>query len=351
MNVTLFPVLKEESHSMHVYCRELAGHLSKKISSRVFQPNDVPLPSFLNKPLNKWLLYIMQAKSAQRDLNHIVDHGYSHLLLSLDKKRTVVTCHDLHPLELPETVTWHTRKLFKKKMELMLQAGQIIATSQHTKQDIMKHFPEADESKITVVYNGVAEAFKRIPREEIAALKERFGISGKKVVLNISIPEPYKNISFLFNAFALLKDKDAVLVKVAGLLRSEQALLKKLGLGRRVVLVPFIPEKEVVKWYSATDIFVFPSLHEGFGFPVLEAMRCGCPVICSEAASLPEVAGKAALFVEPEDTNALASAIETVLASNALRKKMSQKGLEQARKFSWEKTARETEAVYTEVCE
>tara|TARA_Y100000310_G_C20697231_1_gene826565 strand:- start:3072 stop:4127 length:1056 start_codon:yes stop_codon:yes gene_type:complete len=346
MNVTLFSGLQGDGYSMHLYCRELAKSFSQDINVKIVHPPNMLLPSSLNKALSKWLFYLVKAGLKNSQINHILDHGYSHLLLALDKSKTVVTCHDLHPLELPNIVSGKTRNLFKKKIEIMLCAKKIIAVSEHTKQDILKHFPQTDPEKIVVIPMGVSESFKRLKPKEIKAAKQKFGLTEKKIMLHVGQSLSYKNIQTLLTAFSSLKNENNVLVKVGGFSDNEKTLIKRSGVRDRIVSIPFVSENELVELYNIADVFVFPSLHEGFGLPVLEAMKCGCPIICSNTASLPEVTGEAALFTDPYDIPSISSGIEKILSTDSLRKKMRKASLKQAENFSWEKTSKKTEEVY-----
>ena len=126
-------------------------------------------------------------------------------------------------------------------------------------------------------------------------------------------------------------------------------VVESLGLVDEVVFTDFIPETDLPTYYSGAEAFVLPSLYEGFGFPVLEAMACACPVVTSDTSSLPEVVGEAGIMVDPQNTNSLAEAMSKVLTDSKLRDNMIRKGLEQAKRFSWEKAAEQTLEVYHKV--
>ncbi|MBA7667497.1 D-inositol 3-phosphate glycosyltransferase [subsurface metagenome] len=126
-------------------------------------------------------------------------------------------------------------------------------------------------------------------------------------------------------------------------------VINELNILGDVVFTDYVPQEDLPAYYSGAECLILPSFYEGFGFPPLEAMACGCPVIVSNRASLPEVTGEAAIKVDPYDTNGLASALEVVLTDDSLKRELVSKGLEHARQFSWEKAARETMAVYQSV--
>jgi glycosyltransferase involved in cell wall biosynthesis len=184
--------------------------------------------------------------------------------------------------------------------------------------------------------------------------RERFGLAGDcKVVLYVGGEGPRKNLPRLLRAFARVKAAlpGVKLIKAgaADLPAWHDRLLtlrSELALDDDVLFVNHLPEEDLVAFYNLADLFVFPSLYEGFGLPPLEAMACGAPVVCSDAASVPEVVGDAALTVDPHSVEELAAAMLRVLTEPDLREELRQKGLAQSQRFSWERTAQETIAIY-----
>ncbi|GAH85531.1 unnamed protein product, partial [marine sediment metagenome] len=179
-------------------------------------------------------------------------------------------------------------------------------------------------------------------------------------ILFVGSEHPRKNFAGLLEAFSRLKGeprfKELKLVKVgkaggqeADFRGQTMEVVSALGLVGEVIFTDFVPEADLPVYYSGAEVFVLPSVYEGFGFPPLEAMACGCPVVTSNTSSLPEVVGEAGIMVNPLDTDSLAEAMRQVLTDDKLRKEMVRKGLEQANKFSWEKVARETLEVYNQV--
>jgi glycosyltransferase involved in cell wall biosynthesis len=187
---------------------------------------------------------------------------------------------------------------------------------------------------------------------------EKRGIfSNEKCILYVGNEHPRKNVEGLVKAFYRLKKKyrrGLKIIKVGGSCwfgaRSRlNALVDALGLQRDLIFSEFASEEHLIALYNAADVFVFPSFYEGFGLPVLEAMACGCPVVASNTSSLPEVVGDAGILVNPYNINGLANAMYEVLANEGLREDLTKRGLARAKRFSWEKTARETLKVYQEV--
>jgi len=218
------------------------------------------------------------------------------------------------------------------------KAMRIIAVSQSTKDDLIEHLGIADE-RISVVYEGIDHSLFRPVSQRI--YKHPY-------ILFVGSEQPRKNFTTLLKAFSQLKSKprfkELKLVKVGsaggrGVDFREQTVgvVESLNLSSEVIFTDFVPEADLPAYYSGAEVFVLPSLYEGFGFPVLEAMACGCPVITSNTSSLPEVVGKAGIMVDPQNTDSLAQAMSQVLTNSELSNNMLRKGLEQAKRFSWER--------------
>jgi glycosyltransferase involved in cell wall biosynthesis len=198
------------------------------------------------------------------------------------------------------------------------------------------------------VLPGVDQVFRSVPADQVNAFREKQGITGR-FILHVGTLQPRKNVPVLLEAFSLSRAKGTVLV-LAGAKGWQYdeifAMTKDLGLERRVHFTGYVADQELPLWYNAADALVFPSIYEGFGMPVLEAMACGTPVIAARTSSIPEAGGEAALYFEPQDAAALARHIDSVLDDDRLAKHMQQSGLEQAEKFSWEQAGIETSQVY-----
>ncbi|MBA7496025.1 D-inositol 3-phosphate glycosyltransferase [subsurface metagenome] len=230
------------------------------------------------------------------------------------------------------------------------KATRIIAVSQATKNDLM-HYLDIPDERISVIYEGVdRKIFQPISRR----------IYEEPYILFVGTEHPRKNFTGLVKAFSRLKReprfKDLKLMKVgraggqeADFRGQTMEVVGALGLVGEVIFTEFISGRELPAYYSGAEVFVLPSFYEGFGFPPLEAMACGCPVITSNTSSLPEVVGEAGIMVNPYDTDSLAQAMRQVLTDVKLRDDMVRKGLEQAKRFSWEKAVRQTLEVYNKV--
>jgi glycosyltransferase involved in cell wall biosynthesis len=265
----------------------------------------------------------------------------AHVLPLAHPLPSVVTVHDLgyryfpdaHPLGQRLYLDWSTR--FSSRA-----ATHVIADSEATRRDLARFYGVPAE-KVTVVYPGRDEQLRRVDPTPVRA---RYGL-GSDYLLHVGTLQPRKNLARLIAASGTLRAQwprlELVLAGQPGW-QSESILALARQHSDFVRLLNYVPDGDLAGLYSGALAFVFPSLYEGFGLPVLEAMACGTPVVCSNTSSLPEVAGEAVLLVDPGDMAALANAISRLLADASLRASLAAKGLEQVRKFSWERAAEET---------
>jgi glycosyltransferase involved in cell wall biosynthesis len=265
----------------------------------------------------------------------------AHVLPLAHPLPSVVTVHDLGYRYFPDAHPWAQRRYLDWSTRYSARAAtRVIADSLATRDDLVK-FYEVPPEKISVVYPGRDES---LGPADPAPVLARHGLAGD-YLLHVGTLQPRKNLIRLIEAAATLRPRwPALTLVLAG--RAGWLAEPILALARRhagwVRLLDYVPEADLPGLYSGARAFVYPSLYEGFGFPVLEAMACGTPVICANTSSLPEVAGDAALLVNPTDTAALAAAIERALAAPPLRAELAAKGLAQVQKFSWQRTAGET---------
>jgi glycosyltransferase involved in cell wall biosynthesis len=333
---------------MHRYASELARHLKEfsALSIEEISIKGTRLP-FLRDTIAKDFFYPLYARSKQGDINQIIDHSYGALAYCLDPRRTVVTCHDLTPLELKSQSSWLGRQRFLYNVRGMLRAKNIVADSESTKKSILKHFHYP--GKIWVIPPGIGEKFKKSSDpKQIMNVKERLGLDkSSKYLLHVGLSTPTKNVELILRTLSELPE--CRLIKVGAFTQAQKGLIDRLNLKDRILSFEGISEEALVEIYNVADLLVFPSFFEGFGWPVLEAMACGCPVICSKTSALPEVAGEAAIYIDPYSETDLKGAIEEVLGNEDLRNELIQKGFKQAQKFSWKKTAQEVLQVYQQM--
>ncbi len=276
-------------------------------------------------------------------------HGPLHVLPWLDGVPGVITIHDLAFVHFPERVP-RSRRLYLTAgtRRSVRHARRIIAISMSTADDL-RRWMGLPAQKIEVIPLAPPEAVQQISGDRLIAFQRDKGVTNP-YVLCVGTLEPRKNLPRLLHAFSAIADEvphQLVLVGPEGWLTAElHATLADLRLGDRVRLTGFVEDRDLGAWYSGADLFVFPSLYEGFGLPPLEAMRCGAPVVTSNVSSLPEVVGDAAVTVDPLDVPALASAMRVMLKDRGRADELRARGLARAAEFSWARTARETLAVY-----
>lgn len=301
-----------------------------------------PFPGFSNRYETERLVTRLKYPRVLKKENFNLIHDLTNLYaLSPNKTRTktIITVHEVTTFaktfldKLAVFFTFRSLKSLKDNLEYC----HFIAISQNTKRDLIKY--GIPEEKISVVYQGVNhEVFKPIDVEND---KDPF-------ILYVGSNAPRKNLTTLLKGFYLLKKKNFPhkLLLVSHPNKVLLSLIDSLHLQREVIFRPQIPDQELCRLYNSANLFVLPSLFEGFGLPALEAMACGCPVIVSNTASLPEVVGDAGILFNPLDYVELANKMEEILTDEKLRNKIVRKGLKRAKLFSWEKTARETLRVY-----
>ena len=308
-----------------------------------------------NKPWRMSALLAHFAGLSQDRLFPGVDlfHATDHLLPRFSRVRSVFTLHDLAFRLYPETHTALNRWFLSVMMPRFLQAADaVIAVSEHTKRDALRAY-NLDEAKVRVIYEGVNPRFRPAPPEAVAVVRRKYGLP-ERFILSVGTIEPRKNLETALAAYRALKEGGAahrlvIVGKQGWLYRGFFRRLREEGLEGEVVFPGFVPDDDLPALYSGADLFLFPSLYEGFGLPPLEAMACGAPVVCSDVSSLPEVVGDAALLVPPLDVRAWAEALRRLLGDADLRANLRARGLARAREFSWARAARATAEVYRQV--
>jgi glycosyltransferase involved in cell wall biosynthesis len=278
-------------------------------------------------------------------------HGPDSRLLNIGRTRTV-TVHDVFSLISDE---WADEKFRRKKAaryaQIAKKAHLIICDSKSTADDFARLFP-GSAGRLRVVPLGVNPRFKPQPPQECEKVLERLGIR-RPFILHVGNIANRKNLFRLVLAFELLASSrpELHLVLAGRLSYRHEEVLEKIslsGAGDRIHIPGYVSMEDLPYLYSGAAAFVFPSLYEGFGLPALEAMACGIPVVASDRSSLPEVVGDTGILVNPEKEDEIAQAIDKLLSDTELHGKLSEAGINRAKEFTWERTARETLAVYRE---
>lgn len=294
-------------------------------------------------------------------LSHFLRHPQDHLFPGIDlfhatdnvlpyfsRKLSVFTLYDIAFRFYPETHTRLNRWFLTLMLPRYLRAAQAITTiSECTKRDAVRLY-RIDADKIRVIYPGVASHFQAAKREAITQVHQRYRLP-ERYLLYVSTLEPRKNLLTLLEALRHTQLSDTKLVvvgKKGWLYDSILRRVQTLGLERQIIFTGFIPDEDLRALYSAALALVYPSLYEGFGLPVLEAMACGTPVLCSNSSSLPEAAGEAAILLPSRDVRAWVEALTQITRNSALQSDLRQRGLSQAARFPWSATARQTLEVY-----
>ncbi len=334
MTMTVLIVTTEKS-GVDKYSQEIAKRLDvKKIETRRYLS---PIKAYRLSRLIR----------SQDDIIHLTNQNFARFARFI-KNPFIVTVHDLIRFFFGFTRETITEKLLLKlDMRGIKQANHIIAVSQHTKKDLMKYL-KIPEDKISVIYNGIDRSiFKPYNAKAL----------DRPYILYVGSERPRKNLERLIEAFAILRKEFTALrlVKVGVSGRSQKyrgrtmRKLDSLGITQDVMFIDHLSEVDLAYIYASAALLAYPSLYEGFGLPPLEAMACGCPVVASNTSSLPEVIGEAGIMVDPYDTDSLAQAMKEVLTNRKLRDEMVNKGLEQSKRFSWERAAEQTQQVYDKV--
>ncbi len=295
--------------------------------------------------------YLVKKRVKKGNVKHMPSHEFAYLFRFVKLEKVIITLHHLIPYVVSDFDN-ESSFFWRLNVKEMKKADRIITVSNFSKNEIVNHvgYPEA---KIAVIYHGVDyERFKPAPRDEKLMSKYELPVD-KKLILYVGSEHPRKNVPTLIKAFSKLKkvNEGVKLVKVGNpawknerekLLR----LIYELGLESEVLFLNYVPEEDLPKLYNAADLFVLPSLYEGFGVPLLEAMASGTPVVASNSSSIPELVGDAGVMVDPNDFEGLAQAMYKVLTNVNLSREMIQRGLRRANLFTWEKAAEQTLEVY-----
>ncbi|MBI4723072.1 MAG: glycosyltransferase family 4 protein [Candidatus Stahlbacteria bacterium] len=267
------------------------------------------------------------------------------------KTKYIVTIHDLSSMKFSQLAGSRQYIMYTKAQicSAVGKADKIIAPSQATKKDIMEKL-NIPPGKIEVILQGIdKEMFKVLEQRKCANfLKDKYGID-RNYILAIGAFIPRKNFQRLFEACQKLisKDIDELLIIIGFQSWKDKEILKYAG--KNILFVQNVPDSELPFFYNCADLFVYPSLNEGFGLALLEAMACGTPVAASNTSSIPEVVGDAALLFDPLNVEEMADTMKKILTDSELKQKLRKKGLERVKLFSWEKMAKETLALYKEI--
>lgn len=328
--------------------RSLGTHLTgvqryiTEIQKHVRNDIDIVFPSHFQRGIigHLWEQFILPSKIGDRLLWSPTNSG------PISLRRQVVTVHDLVAIDHPEWVSKRYGGWYRYMLPRLLRnAAHIIAISNFTRSQIISEL-RIPENRVSVIYNGVDDRFCPQSPEVINKALYACGLPSSKYILSVCSIEPRKNISRLIDAWKEIVDslpEDVYLVLVGNVgVKRVFPQMKMDNLPKRVFFSGHISDEYLPAILAGAQLFVYPSLYEGFGLPPLEAMACGTPIISSNCSAIPEVVGNAGILIDPNSVSQIAKAVKCLFFENDTRNKLIKLGLAQSKKFRWSLTASET---------
>jgi glycosyltransferase involved in cell wall biosynthesis len=316
----------------------------KNITHALFKINkEYILPKRLRFPGSRSFYNIVSPpKLPKLDIIHLPT-VHSPFLFKPKNLKVIVTVHDITPLIEPK---WHNiqRNIFFRLFlgNLLALSDKIISVSLTTKNDLIRFFPKT-ANKTEVVYSGISEQFK--PEKKNLAVLNKYNIS-KDYILCVGTLEPRKNIIRTIKAYEKSGIKESLVIVGPRGWKDNSILSEIKSHKNKIIFTGFVPQSDLPQFYSSAKAFIYPSLYEGFGFPVIEAMKCATPVITSNISSTKEIGQGAALLVDPYNIDDIAKAMKNLLSNNKLHKELSEKGLKHSQKFNWKDYGQKMEEIY-----
>lgn len=338
--------LNESSQNFKYYLyaeKDIDLKLNKNFIKRVF------LPPYQRDDLIRkiwWEKFCLPKKVRRDECQTFISLYQCPTILSKNIKHTMIV-HDIIPKLFPEYLNNWRKKIYWRLTERAIKkANKIIAISEHTKEDLIKYLQISSE-KIEVKYLDVSDIYKKeVNENESARVLQKYNLTKGYIYFGGGL-EKRKNVKVLLKAYRLLLDfkfpipklviSGKLMPELAPLVTDVEKLVRKFGLEDKVRLLDFVPQKYLPALYKNASVFIYPSLYEGFGLPVLEAMNCGTPVICANVSSLPEIGESAVKYFNPKSEKDLVKKMKEFLQDDSLCLNFSKKGKIQARKFSWKK--------------
>jgi glycosyltransferase involved in cell wall biosynthesis len=336
------------------------GFAGSDVSMRHEFPARSPLAERLH--LQRWDSYLKRSllhphalRTANADVFHIIDHSYAGAAKWLPGARTIVTCHDLALLAIGRAdLPGRERRAvgrFRRRVSAMAQVAAVVCDSTATKRDVLR-FTAVSPQRIRVIPAGVAPVFRPLPPAERDDARRRLGVGARFVLLHVDTGGFRKNVPATLRTLAVLRASgtDIALARVGvALNQNMRQLAANLGVAAHVKELGRPRDVELCAMYGAVDALIFPSLHEGFGLPVLEAMACGTPVVASNIGALDELLDGSGLTAPPDDIEGFAAAVRDIVSSPALADRLSTAGLARAQSFTWQRVVEDYRRLYLEV--
>lgn len=367
MRVAIVRRIPNTSFSMDVYADGLISGLRAmrpdweiiELQPQVNRVRKNKVSQKLGKYYEQYWHYPQQIKNKSADIFHIIDHSDGHLAhwLKSAAAPVVATCHDLVNLLQPANANHQailpmlSSALWNYSVKGLQMADHVVTVSAHTAKDV-RNLLDIPPQNLTVVHNAVEAVFHTLPTNTVEPIFDQYKIPPDRFcLLNVGSSQPRKNITTLLAVLAKLVDQSSGqpihLIKAGADFTDEQlAMIQRYGLDNHITHIKNPDKATLVKLYNAADVLVAPSLYEGFGITILEAMAYGTPTITSNVSSLPEISGDAAILVDPHDIDAIAAAILSLKAAPILRQELIQKGLEHVKAFTWRRSAEKVIQVY-----
>lgn len=312
---------------------------------------NLPVEVVVSRMVNPTLFTQLKLPRLIEDRHIDILHGPNFYLPLRKNILSVLTVHDLSAQLFPNQHSFKHRisqRLFNPSLR---RADRIIAVSAATARDIEEYYSSVSE-RVRVVHNGIDNSIRPVSDKEKARVRKHYDLP-ERFILFIGTIEPRKNIENLIRGYSRIHLRESVRLVISGGKGWKYdeifELVRELRLEDSVIFTGYIDTKDLPALYSSAEVFCYPSFYEGFGLPVLESMACGTPVISSNVSSLPEVAGDAALLVNPNEPGQICDGINRVLEDEGFRRKLIDSGQKRAECFSWRKTALKTLAIYEEL--
>jgi len=334
------------------YVKETYFLIKDKIDLKAieYEKRGFKLPPKISYLYNIWFV---KKNIRKNSITHFTSQTVAYMLNFFKLKKTIVTCYDLIPyVYLNDEKSFLKKIMVKSWVRGLKKADRILAISEYTKKDVIQRLNYPKE-KVFVAYPAVDHSrYKKLKKDNEIAKKYNINSNFFNIVY-VGNEDPRMNMELIIQSIAELKkqNKKIRFIKVGtpnseGRRKVLLKLIKELNLEKEVIFTNYVNEKDVPQLYNLVDVLVYPISYAGFGLPPLEAMACGCPVITSYCASLPEVVGDAAITVGLEDPKELINALLKLIKSPNLRKELSKKGIEQSKKFTWKECAKQTLKCY-----
>lgn len=333
MRINIFPHVSS-SLSMKRYWEGLLRGFSELDNIDVKSYGNLEKPAGI---FRRYILPFIMALNARSGFNIVLSERFSFLLWALNRRSSVVVCHDLVALLNPN-VSWIRKLRYRLLLHQMRYAGAIVCISENTKNDLLKFCSFLNPDKVKVIYNGLEKKWL-VPSTELLQATSIKDVKDRRFFLVVGTDAWNKNFKLVIQSFADF-ESDVVLVRLGPVSETSRAQVRQLNMSERMIQLENVSDEELKWLYGNAVALIFPSLHEGFGWPPLEAMACRCPVIASDIPVVREICDKAVCYIDPVKKETLTEAMRILAADNEYREGLIRAGSSRVKNFSWEITAK-----------